>query len=80
MKEVNVNQAREELYRLLDETARNHEPLLIRGPHSNAVLIAEEAWNSVQETLCLLSVPGLAQSIRACFGAAREECQTEPGS
>jgi antitoxin YefM len=79
MKRVNVNQAREQLYRLLDETAGSHQPLLIKGPHSNAVLVAEEDWNSMQETLCLLSIPGLRESIHAGFRVAIEECETEPG-
>src|SRR5580693_5712599 len=56
MTSMNASEAREKLYRLLDETASHHEPVLITGPRSNAVLVGEEDWNSIQETLYLLSV------------------------
>jgi len=79
MNTMNASEAREKLYRLLDETARDHEPLLITGPRSNAVLVGEEDWNSMQETLYLLSVPGLRESIRAGLDTAVEECGEEPG-
>jgi antitoxin YefM len=79
MNTMNASEAREKLYRLLDETARDHEPLLITGPRSNAVLVGEEDWNSIQETLYLLSVPGMRESIREGMGTAVEECEKEPG-
>jgi prevent-host-death family protein len=47
---MNASEAHEKLYRLLDETANDHEPVLITGPRSNAVLVGEEDWNSIQET------------------------------
>ena len=56
---VNAGEAREKLYLLLDETASDHEPVLITGPRSNAILVGEEDWNAIQETLHLLSVPGI---------------------
>ena len=49
MNTVPASEAREQLYRLLDETARDHKPLLITGPSSNAVLVGEEDWNSMQD-------------------------------
>jgi antitoxin YefM len=76
---MNASEAREKLYRLLDETARDHEPLLITGPRSNAVLVGEEDWNSIQETLYLLSVSGMRESIREGIDTAAEECDREPG-
>ena len=51
MNSMNASDAREKLYRLLDETASAHEPVLITGPRSNAVLVGEEDWNAIQETL-----------------------------
>ena len=79
MNSMNASEAREKLYRLLDETAAAHEPLLITGPRSNAVLVGEEDWNSIQETLHLLSVPGMRESIREGFETPIEECEKEPG-
>jgi antitoxin YefM len=76
---MNASEAREKLYRLLDETARDHEPLLITGPRSNALLVGEEDWNSMQETLYLLSVPGMRESIRESMDTPVEECKKEPG-
>jgi prevent-host-death family protein len=62
MTSMNASEAREKLYRLLDETASTHEPVLITGPRSNAVLVGEEDWNSIHETLYLLSVPSICES------------------
>ena len=76
---MNVREARENLDRLLDETALNHEPVLITGPRSNAVLIGEEDWNSIQETLCLLSVPGMRESIAEGIATPMDQCGHEPG-
>jgi len=79
MHRVNVSGAREKFYRLLDETATAHEPTLITGPRSNAVLVAEEDWNSIEETLHLLSVPGMRESIREGLATPVEQCEREAG-
>jgi len=62
---ITASEARAGLYRLIDETAQSHEPVLITGKRGNAVLVAEEDWKSIQETLTLLSVPGMRESIKA---------------
>jgi antitoxin YefM len=59
-----ATQARANLYRLLDQVARTHEPVAITGRRHNGVLISEEDWRAIQETLYLLSVPGMRESIR----------------
>jgi antitoxin YefM len=79
MHSMNASEAREKLYRLLDETANAHEPVLITGPRANAVLIGEEDWNSIQETLYLLSVPGMRESIKEGLQISVEDCEEEPG-
>ena len=76
---MNASEAREKLYRLLDETAAAHEPVLITGRRSNAVLVGEEDWNAIQETLHLLSVPGMRESIREGLATPVDECEKEPG-
>ena len=63
MDTVKATEARAKLYGLIDQVEQSHEPVLITGKRSNAVLIAEDDWKSVQETLYLLSLPGLRESL-----------------
>lgn len=79
MKAKNASEAREKLYRLLDETAATHEPVLITGPRANAVLVAEEDWNAIQETLHLLAVRGMRESILEGMATFARDCAKEPG-
>jgi antitoxin YefM len=76
---MNASEAREKLYRLLDETVSDHEPVLITGLRSNAVLVREEDWNAIQETLHLLSVPGMCESIIEGLATPVDQCEKEPG-
>ena len=63
MTTLTASEARTNLYRLIDESASAHEPLLITGKRNNAVLVSESDWTAIQETLHLLSVPGMRESI-----------------
>lgn len=63
MTTLNVTEARANLYKLIDDTLVNHEPVVITGKRGNAVLLAEDDWNAINETLHLLSVPGMRESI-----------------
>ena len=74
MPTVNATEARSRLYKLLDEIAESHEPVLITGKRANAVLICENDWRSIQETLHLLSIPGMRESIREGLNTPVEEC------
>ena len=76
---VNASEAQEKLYRLLDETATDHEPVLITGTRSHAELVGEEDWNAIQETLHLVSVPGMRESILDGLATPTDQCETEPG-
>ena len=60
---ITATEARSSLFRLIDQTAAHHEPVLITGKRNNAVLLSEEDWRSVQETMYLLSIPGMRESI-----------------
>lgn len=71
---LSATQARAKLYRLIDETADGHKPVLITGSRNNAVLIAQEDWNAIQETLHLISIPGMTQSIIEGSKEPIEEC------
>lgn len=77
MKTITVTNARSNLYKLMDETSSEHEPIYITGKRSNAVLISEEDWRAVQETLYLLSIPGMRESIRKGMETSVDECSEE---
>jgi PHD/YefM family antitoxin component YafN of YafNO toxin-antitoxin module len=66
--------ARARLYRLIDEIATSHESVLITGKRANAVLVAEDDWRSIQETLHLLSTPGIRESIIEGLNTPASEC------
>lgn len=61
---LNASEARAKLYRLIDQTNESHEPVIISGKRNNAVLLSEEDWKSIQETLYLISIPGMKESIQ----------------
>ena len=63
MTTLNVTEARANLYKLIDDTTVSHEPVVITGKRGNAVLLSEDDWNAINETLHLLSVPGMRESI-----------------
>ncbi len=77
MTAMTASEARANLYRLIDEAASSHQPLLILGKRNKAVLISEEDWEAIQETLFLLSVPGMRESIRAGMATPVEECRED---
>ena len=60
---MTATKARSNLYTLIDQTRTSHEPIIISGKRNNAVLISEEDWNSIHETLYLCSIPGMRESI-----------------
>jgi antitoxin YefM len=74
-----ATQARAHLYRLLDQVAKTHEPIAITGRRNNGVLIAEEDWRAIQETLFLLSIPGMRRSIRAGLRTPVSRTSEKPG-
>ncbi len=77
MTTLTVTEARAQLYRLLDEVAASHKPVLITGKRTNAVLISEEDWRAIEETMYLLSIPGMRESIVEGLKAPVEEYHDE---
>ena len=77
MKVINAKEAQDILQKLLEETSISHEPIQITSESSNGVLISEEDWRSIQETLYLLSIPGMRESIREGLNAPIDECSKE---
>lgn len=74
MPTVNATEARTSLYSLIDEAAQTHQPIIIKGKRSNAVLLSEEDWNAINETLYLVSIPGMRESIREGLQTDIEQC------
>ena len=64
MTTLTASEARANLYRLIDQAAESHQPIMITGKRSSAVLLAAEDWQAIQETLYLLSVPGMRESLK----------------
>ena len=79
MKSMTASEARSNLYRLLDEAAASHEPIHITGKRANGVLVSEDDWRAVQETLYLVSVPGMRESIREGMETPLDECEDTLG-
>ena len=77
MPTLSATEARTKLYRLIDQTSTSHEPILITGKRGNAVLISEDDWRSIQETIYLLNIPGMRESIREGLATPLEECNEE---
>lgn len=77
MPTMTATEARAKLYKLLDEVAETHDPILITGKRSNAVLLSEADWRAIEETLYLLSVPGMRESILEGLNTPVDDCFDE---
>jgi len=77
MQTLTASQARSNFYRLIDETAMSHEPIIITGKRNNAVLVSAEDWSAIQETIYLLSVPGMRESIVEGLQTPVDQCDKE---
>lgn len=77
MPTLTITEARSSLYQLVDNVATSHEPILITGKRANAVLISEEDWRAIQETLYLLNIPGMRESILEGMQTPIDECDAE---
>ncbi len=63
MSSINITSARKDLYRIVESVNESHEPIHITGKKNSAVLVGEDDWKSIEETLYLLSIPGMRESI-----------------
>ena len=73
MSTVTASEARRRLFGLLDEMAESHEPVVITGKRHNGVLVNEDDWKAIQETLHLAQLPGMVDSIREGMATAHED-------
>ena len=72
-KVMSVSQVRADIYNVMDETAQSHEPVLITGKRTNVVMLSEEDWNAIEETLFLNAIPQMAMSIKEAMSADDSE-------
>jgi antitoxin YefM len=77
MKTITATSARNELYKLIDSTLIEHEPVQITGKRGNAVLVSESDWRAIQETLHLVSIPGMKDSILKGMKEPASDCSKE---
>jgi prevent-host-death family protein len=79
MTTISVTDARSKLYKLMDQAREESEPILITGKRGNAVLVSEDDWRSIQETLHLISIPGMRESIIEGMAEPIDDLSEEPG-
>ncbi len=79
MTSITATEARKQLYSLLDDVSQSHHPVQITGKRSSAVLISEDDWRAIQETLHLQSIPGMVESIQKGLKTSVNKCAEEPG-
>jgi antitoxin YefM len=79
MTSITATEARKQLYKLVDEVSESHEPVQITGKRGSAVLVGEDDWRAVQETLYLVSIPGMRESILEGVATPVGECADELG-
>ncbi len=77
MKTVAISNARANIFRLVAEAAEEHEPVLLVGKKGNAVLVPQEDWEALQETLYLLSKPGMRRALKAASDTPLTQCCEE---
>ena len=75
MTHMNATTARQNFYKLVTQVNETHEPVMISSKGGNAVLLSEEDWRSVTETLHLLSIPGMRESIIKGMKTPIEDCE-----
>jgi antitoxin YefM len=76
---ISATEARKRLYALIDEVGDSHEPVQITGKRGNAVLLSESDWNAIQETLHLVSIPGMRESILDGLATSLADLHGQPG-
>ena len=76
---ITATLARQTLYNLVDEVSLSHEPVQIAGKRNSAVLISEDDWRAIQETLYLTSIPDMKESIVRGLKTPVEKCRKDLG-
>ena len=79
MASISVTEARKRLFSLIDEVRESHEAIEIQGKRGSAVLLSEQDWRAIQETLYLTSIPGMRESILKGMATPADAMSEEPG-
>jgi prevent-host-death family protein len=74
---LTASEARAKLFRLMDLAAESHEPIVITGKRTDAVLLSAEDWAAIQETLYLLAIPGMREAIQEGLATPLDQCSRE---
>jgi antitoxin YefM len=77
MSEITTEQAKKDIEILIDQIAESHQPITITGERNQAILVSQQDWLSIQETLYLLSIPGMRESIKEGLNTPIDECVEE---
>jgi prevent-host-death family protein len=77
MQTLSASDARANFYRLMDQAAESHQPIAITGKRHDAVLLSAQDWQAIQETLYLLAVPGMRESIKEGMAEPIDSCSKE---
>jgi prevent-host-death family protein len=77
MSSLPINEAQNNLQKLIDQAAEEGKPIIIEGDRGNAILLAEKDWSAIQETLYLLSIPGMRESIKSGLATTIEDCHSD---
>ena len=78
MASISVTEARKRLFSLIDDVRESHKPIEIRGKRGSAVLLSEQDWRAIQETLYLTSIPGMRESILEGMAPPADAMSEEP--
>ncbi|MEO1432163.1 MAG: type II toxin-antitoxin system Phd/YefM family antitoxin [Cyanobacteria bacterium J06633_8] len=77
MSSLPIKDAQNNLQELIDQVSEDGKPIIIQGERGNAILLSEKDWSAIQETLYLLSIPGMRESIKEGLATSIEECDEE---
>ncbi|MEY3750816.1 MAG: hypothetical protein RLZZ186_1235 [Cyanobacteriota bacterium] len=79
MGSISASEARRRLFSLIDEVRESHQPVEIHGKRGSAVLLSEDDWRAIQETLVLCAIPGMRESILEGMATPVEELSEDAG-
>ena len=79
MELIFVKEARKRLFSLIDEVPKSPEPIEIQSKRGSAILLLEQGWRAVHETLYLASIPGTHESNLEGMATPADAMSEEPG-
>ena len=79
MASISMTEALKRLFSLIDDVRESHKPIEIQGKRDSAMLLSEEDWSAIQETLYLTSIPGMRDSIVEGMAKPADAMREKPG-